>query len=143
MYVKVNNGVVEKFPYSIADLRQENPQTSFPVNPSKELLEEFGIFMVVSTGVEYDPETQTATQQGCIYNEDKQRWETAWVVNDLSVEEISQRKAVINENAIKNRLDAYRNEADPLFFKWQRGEATQQEWMGKVAEIKQRYPKAE
>ena len=37
------------------------------------------------------------------------------------------------------RQQAYEKEADPLFFKWQRGEATQQEWSDKVAEIKAKY----
>jgi hypothetical protein len=37
-----------------------------------------------------------------------------------------------------SRRIAYQAEADPLYFKWQRGEATQQEWLDKVAEIKQR-----
>lgn len=37
------------------------------------------------------------------------------------------------------RLEAYRNESDPLFFKWQRGEIEQQVWLDKVAEIKARY----
>lgn len=37
------------------------------------------------------------------------------------------------------RQEAYRNESDPLFFKWQRGEATEQEWLAKVNEIKSRY----
>ncbi len=40
-----------------------------------------------------------------------------------------------------NRRAAYIAEADPLFFKAQRGEATVQEWQDKVAEIKQRFPK--
>ena len=40
-----------------------------------------------------------------------------------------------------NRRAAYIAEADPLFFKAQRGEATVQEWQDKVAEIKARYPK--
>jgi hypothetical protein len=40
-----------------------------------------------------------------------------------------------------NRKAAYIAEADPLFFKAQRGEATVQEWQDKVAEIKARYPK--
>lgn len=39
------------------------------------------------------------------------------------------------------RRAAYTAEADPLFFKSQRGEATVQEWQDKVAEIKQRFPK--
>jgi hypothetical protein len=40
-----------------------------------------------------------------------------------------------------NRKSAYIAEADPLFFKAQRDEATLQEWQDKVAEIKARYPK--
>ena len=39
-----------------------------------------------------------------------------------------------------SRADAYRAEADPLFFKAQRGEATTEEWQAKVAEIKVRFP---
>lgn len=37
------------------------------------------------------------------------------------------------------RLAAYRNESDPLFFKWQRGEVEKQVWLDKVAEIKARW----
>lgn len=38
------------------------------------------------------------------------------------------------------RLAAYRDESDPIFFKALRGEATQQDWLDKVAEIKARWP---
>jgi hypothetical protein len=38
------------------------------------------------------------------------------------------------------RAEAYRTEADPLYFKAQRGEATMDEWLALVAEIKTRYP---
>lgn len=38
------------------------------------------------------------------------------------------------------RREAYQKESDPLYFKWQRGEATQQQWLDKIAEIKTRYP---
>jgi len=44
------------------------------------------------------------------------------------------------ESARNSRAAAYRNEADPLFFKAQRGEATTDEWTAKVAEIKARFP---
>lgn len=37
------------------------------------------------------------------------------------------------------RLQAYRDESDPLFFKWQRGEIEKQVWLDKVAEIKSRW----
>ena len=48
---------------------------------------------------------------------------------------VEQRKA-----AEQSRAAAYRSEADPLFFKAQRGEATTDEWTAKVAEIKARFP---
>ncbi|MGL4272091.1 MAG: hypothetical protein ACRCTO_07330 [Pseudomonas paracarnis] len=38
------------------------------------------------------------------------------------------------------RAAAYRDEADPLFFKAQRGEATMNEWLAKIEEIKTRWP---
>ena len=45
------------------------------------------------------------------------------------------------EQAETYRKAAYVAEADPLFFKAQRGEIEQQVWLEKVAEIKARYPK--
>ena len=39
-----------------------------------------------------------------------------------------------------NRKAAYIAEADPLFFKWQAGEGTQEEWQAKREEIRQRFP---
>lgn len=48
---------------------------------------------------------------------------------------VNQRKALE-----QSRASAYRLEADPLFFKAQRGEATMDEWTAKVAEIRNRYP---
>lgn len=45
-----------------------------------------------------------------------------------------------NAEAKQNREAAYKAEADPLFFKSQRGEATQAEWQTKVNEIKARFP---
>ena len=38
------------------------------------------------------------------------------------------------------RAAAYKAESDPLFFKYQRSEATEQEWLDKIEEIKLRYP---
>jgi len=52
-------------------------------------------------------------------------------------------KQTKTERARNNRAIAYRAEADPIFLKWQRGEATEQEWLDKIEEIKERYPKPE
>ena len=52
---------------------------------------------------------------------------------------------VLKQKAIKeakeNRKAAYFQEADPLFFKWQRNEATEQDWLDAIAAIKARFPK--
>ena len=44
------------------------------------------------------------------------------------------------EELKKMRNQAYIIEADPLFFKSQRGESTVEEWQSKIDEIKARYP---
>lgn len=45
-----------------------------------------------------------------------------------------------NDLARSARLVAFRDEADPLFFGWQRGENTEQEWLDKCEDIRQRFP---
>jgi hypothetical protein len=49
-------------------------------------------------------------------------------------------KAAFNESQKQKREAAYKAESDPINFMYQRGEATQQEWLDKVAEIKARFP---
>jgi len=58
-------------------------------------------------------------------------------------EDVALANAKINEDMKAMRSKAYPVEADPLFFKSQRGEIPEQEWIDKVAEIKLRYPYAE
>ena len=48
--------------------------------------------------------------------------------------------SVTQEQQEASRQSAYAQEADPLFFKWQAGEATKEEWEAKRAEIRERYP---
>ena len=38
------------------------------------------------------------------------------------------------------RRAAYAVEADPIFFQYQRGDATEQEWLDAVQAVKDRYP---
>lgn len=57
---------------------------------------------------------------------------------EQKAEEAAQQATLVAE---ANRKAAYIAEADPLFFKAQRGEATMEEWQAKVAEIKARFPK--
>lgn len=137
MYAKVINGQVIAFPYTVNQLRDENPQISFPVIIPADTLAEFGVVPVVSTWVDYNHATQVAVQEGCTYNDAEQRWETAWTVRPMTEQELAE----LAQQKDAQRKRAYQNEADPLFFKWQRGESTQEAWLAKIEEIKSRYPK--
>jgi hypothetical protein len=59
-----------------------------------------------------------------------------------STESDADRIARINAEAQANRRGAFQAEADPLYFAWQRGEATEEDWLAKVAEIRERFPYA-
>jgi hypothetical protein len=43
-------------------------------------------------------------------------------------------------SARQARAAAYASEADPLFFKYQAGEVSKEEWIAKREEIRQRFP---
>jgi ABC-type branched-subunit amino acid transport system substrate-binding protein len=45
-----------------------------------------------------------------------------------------------NAEMKQKREAAYKAEADPLFFKSQRGEISMQEWSDRVSEIRDRFP---
>jgi hypothetical protein len=139
MYIKISNGVVEKYPYSASELKADNPQTSFPAEISDTLLAEWGVFPVIPVDCPQTDHTQNVTE-GIPVQQDGQ-WGQVWEVLDATQEEIAERLMAMEQDAENSRARAYRNESDPLFFKWQRGEATEQEWLDKVAEIKLRYPK--
>jgi hypothetical protein len=49
---------------------------------------------------------------------------------------------VVNAAARTNRHLAFIAEADPIYFAWQRGEATEEDWLAKCAGIRARYPYA-
>ena len=49
-------------------------------------------------------------------------------------------KAAVLAEVEANRLLAYRDRSDPIFMKWQRGEATEQEWIDEVEAIRAEFP---
>lgn len=58
MHVLATNQTVVKFPYSVGQLRRDNPNTSFPKNIPDGVLADFGVFKVTNdVRPEYDPAT--------------------------------------------------------------------------------------
>jgi hypothetical protein len=139
MYILAPNGTAETYPYSIGQLRKDNPQVSFPKSPTDTLLASYNVYPVaVTERPVYDPITQNLTEGAPTLTAGV--WTQIWAVTEATPEEITQRKADQLEGIKRQRADAYQNEADPLFFKAQRGEATTEEWSAKIVEIRSRYP---
>lgn len=51
-----------------------------------------------------------------------------------------QQAIILVERATVARRLAYQEISDPVFFKWQRGEATEQEYLDAVEQVKADYP---
>ena len=73
------------------------------------------------------------------------KWNGQWVFEDIPQPEPEPEPEPPTEEeqaeiVRMNRQSAFQQEADPLYFKAQRGEATMQEWQAKVQEIKDRFP---
>lgn len=60
--------------------------------------------------------------------------------NPVTYDRIAVEAAAQRMEASQGRSAAYATEADPLFFKAQRGEAELADWEAKVAEIRVRFP---
>jgi len=88
MYVKVNNQAVEKFPYSIGDLRRDNPNTSFPKNPSQDLLAEWGVYRVSASNPPAKNPNQVIEQ-----NDEPTYTDGSWVIGytarDMTPDEVN------------------------------------------------------
>jgi hypothetical protein len=140
MYALLNSeGQIQTYPYSISQLQTDNPGTSFPSPMPYDRLIDWNVVSVVSTPQpSYDPVTQNLTE--LTPEKVNEIWSQVWQVTGATEEEIAERTIQYNEEQKQNRLYAYEKESDPIFFKWQRGEGTQQEWVDKVEEIKLRFP---
>lgn len=86
MFIKVTNGVPAD--YSIQQLKDDNPGTSFPRDISDALLANFSVYRVhIPTAPDFDPDTQARerTQTATLVGD---RWEHSWSVRELTAEEI-------------------------------------------------------
>lgn len=90
MYVKITNGTVDTYPYSVGQLRRDNPQTSFPKQIPTEMLEEYGVFAVTSTSMpDADPRTKIVSEATTPTLVDG-AWVIGWTTTDKTTEEIAE-----------------------------------------------------
>ena len=95
MLVKITNGVPSA--YSYTQLRRDNPQVSFPREPSAETLAEYNVFQLVQVA----PPAVTATQraeQGTPQLIDG-KWTQVWNVVDITAELDAEKDALVLSQA--------------------------------------------
>lgn len=70
MFVKITNGQVDQYPYTVGDLRKANPNVSFPRNIPTETLAQYGVYPVtIAPAPEFNSRTQRlVTQQPTLVN---------------------------------------------------------------------------
>lgn len=88
MYIKVS-GSVTTYPYTIQQLKSDNPNISFPNILTDDVLNDFNVYSVVQVenGGDYtkDYVEGTPTQSGSVYVQN-------WIESDASSEDIETRK---------------------------------------------------
>lgn len=135
MFARVEKNQVIEWP--IMSLSDRYPNTSFP-SPVKDSDLPPGYVVVAASAPPEPGNAQKVVSAAPVF--EGLGWRQGWSIVDLSDEDIAERAAANAAAAQSRRADAYRMESDPIFFKAQRGEATMQDWLAKVAEIKARHP---
>jgi len=109
MYLKVSGSTIT-YPYSVYDLKTENPNTSFPTSIPDSLLEEFGVYKVELKDSGYDDDDSknvveiTPTLSGSIYVQTYQ-------ITDADTDTINKRKE-IKWAEVRTKRNTLLNESD-------------------------------
>jgi len=90
MYVLIKNGAVQKYQYSVGELRKDNPGTSFPKYPTDSLLAEWGVYPVVFQPQPfYDPRVSYIKEGLPVQNLTDKQWYQTWSIEALTTEQIN------------------------------------------------------
>jgi len=81
MFIKLTNGSVDQFPYTIGQLRRDNPSVSFPAKIPDSILNQYDVYSVAELDKpSYDSVTQTLTLGTPSLNGNQ--WEVSYVVEN-------------------------------------------------------------
>jgi len=105
MYVKITNGAVDQYPYTVGNLRRDNPNTSFPRNISADTLVDRGLYPVTKKDKPiYDERTQEVELDSSPVLEGSS-WVLDWTISSKSVEEIQQYDDIVAQRNRNLRVD--------------------------------------
>jgi len=103
MFALIINDTVSQYPYTIQQLRSDNPNTSFPSQMTEEQLNQFNVYNISQVGqpsVDYTKNVTESTPQKI-----NGAWTQVWTVSDATEEEITQR-TTDKGNEIRSQRDA-------------------------------------
>lgn len=109
MYLKVSGSTIT-YPYSVQNLKNENPNTSFPTIIADSLLESFNIYKVETKNSGYDSDDSkdvtevTPTLSGSIYIQ-------TYTISDADTETINKRRE-IKWSEVRSGRDSLLSESD-------------------------------
>lgn len=101
MFVLAIDGAPKRYPYSVADLKKDNPNVSFPEPLADDVLATWDVFPVQLVNPIYDSATQNVTELEPILQNGK--WLQAWDVTEASPGEIAERTATQGANVRADR----------------------------------------
>ena len=130
LYAKVENGAVVQYPYEIANLRKDNPNTSFPKTSMEDehIRSDYGVIEVTELSVPVSETDNISEGTPVLVNGN---WTQAWEQTPKTAIEL---EALVIE---KRRTDYGPVEKQIEFITENGLEA----WQTKVSEIKLRHPK--
>lgn len=90
MHIKITNGNVDTYPYSVGQLRRDNPNTSFPKRIPDDMLESYGVYTVVYTDMpDIDDRTQKVEREATP-SLVAGAWTLGWSTSDKTAEEVQE-----------------------------------------------------
>lgn len=102
MYAKISSGAVDQYPVTLNEIRQANPDVSFPAEPTDESLAPFGYAVVHdSPQPAFDPSIEHVVENTPIF--DGAKWIKQWRVEPLPPEPVP---TVISKLGLKYALGA-------------------------------------
>ena len=109
MHALIENGAVAQYPYGLGQLKAANPLTSFPAQANDEMLASYGVQRVFFSTPPTITDTQVLEEGTPVFVDD--RWTQAWVVRDMTAEEVASRNNA-QAAAIRAERDAKLVECD-------------------------------
>lgn len=138
MFAKIDPKSKQVIKYPIYDLRHELPNISIPIDISSSNIPEGYVLVKSTEPPKYVPDQEKLVELYPIFVNDE--YIQVWDVCKLDSHEIIDVIPASSSISLKRQKE-YQRVSDPVFFKWQRGEATKEDWLAKVEQVRKKFPK--